>query len=142
MVREMSNPPKKPSTSPDASSTGLKPAGWGRRFGALFIDWIASSLALIAVAGPERYSGPNGTALILPIMLGEIVVFTALVGGSFGQIVVKMRVRHLDGSRLNPWEALIRTILIGLIIPPLIYKPDGRGLHDLVVNSAVYRYAT
>lgn len=135
----MSNQEKKSTDSVPKPPPGLEPAGWGRRFGALFIDWIASSLVLVAVAGPSRYSGPHGTTLILPIMIGEIVVFTILVGGSFGQIVLRLRVRRLDGVRLSPWAVLVRTLLIALVIPPLIYRPDGRGLHDMVVNSATFR---
>ncbi|GAC1386061.1 MAG: RDD family protein [Marmoricola sp.] len=135
----MSNQAKKPTTSAPKPPPGLEPAGWGRRFAALFIDWLASSLVLIAVAGPSRYSGPHGTTLILPIMIVEIVVFTVLVGGSFGQIALRLRVRRLDGARLSPWAVLVRSLLIALVIPPLVYRPDGRGLHDLAVNSATFR---
>jgi uncharacterized RDD family membrane protein YckC len=135
----MSNQAKKPATSALKPPPGLEPAGWGRRFAALFIDWLASSLVLIAVAGPSRYSGPQGTTLILPIMILEIVVFTILVGGSFGQIVLRLRVRRLDGARLSPWAVLIRSLLIALVIPPLVYRPDGRGLHDIAVSSATFR---
>ena len=137
----MSNQAKKPSSAQLKPPAGLEPAGWGRRIAALFIDWLASSLVLIAVAGPSKYSGPNGTVLILPIMLAEIVLFTILVGGSFGQIVLRMRVRRLDGVRLSPWAVLVRSVLIVLVIPPLIYRPDGRGLHDMVVNSATFKIA-
>jgi hypothetical protein len=28
-------------------------------------------------------------------------------------------------------------VLICLVIPPLVFRPDGRGLHDLVCHSAV-----
>ncbi|MGN6721464.1 MAG: RDD family protein [Marmoricola sp.] len=136
----MSNQPKKPAGTPKLPP-GLMHAGWGRRIAALFIDWLASSLVLIAIAGPSRYSGPNGTALILPVLFVEIVLLTILIGGSFGQVVLKLRVRRIDGARLSPWAVLIRTLLILLVIPPLIYKPDGRGLHDMVVDSATFRVA-
>jgi len=32
--------------------------------------------------------------------------------------------------------ALLRQFLICLVIPPLVFRPDGRGLHDLVCGSA------
>ena len=137
--RLMSNQAKKPAAQAPAMPDGLDHAGWGRRIAALFIDWLVSSLVLIAIAGPSRYSGPNGTVLILPILFVEIVLFTVLIGGSFGQIVLRMRVRRLDGVRLSAWAVLVRTLLIILVIPPLIYRPDGRGLHDMVVNSATFR---
>jgi uncharacterized RDD family membrane protein YckC len=32
--------------------------------------------------------------------------------------------------------ALGRGILIALVIPPLVFRPDGRGLHDLMAGTA------
>jgi len=29
----------------------------------------------------------------------------------------------------------VRSLLIALVIPPLVFRPDGRGLHDLAVGS-------
>jgi hypothetical protein len=26
-------------------------------------------------------------------------------------------------------------VLVCLVVPPLVFKPDGRGLHDLAVGS-------
>lgn len=130
----MSNQPKKRPTKDVAPPL----AGWGRRIAALFVDWIASTLVLIAIIGTHEYSKPNGTALVLPVLFAEVALFTMFVGGSFGQIALGIRVRRLDGGRLSPWAILIRTLLILLVIPPLIYKPDGRGLHDMAVDSAAY----
>ena len=137
----MSNQSERPDAGAWTLAPGLVPAGWGPRIIALFIDWLASSLVLIAIVGLSRYSGPNGTVLILPVLFVEIVVFTILIGGSFGQVALKIRVRRIDGARLSPWAVLIRTLLMLLVIPPLIYKSDGRGLHDMVVDSAAVRVA-
>jgi hypothetical protein len=30
---------------------------------------------------------------------------------------------------------MLRQVLICLVIPPLVFKPDGRGLHDLAVGT-------
>jgi hypothetical protein len=35
--------------------------------------------------------------------------------------------------------ALLRSVLICLVIPPLIFKPDGRGLHDMATDSGAYK---
>lgn len=137
-VGAMSNQSKKPLPKAPNPLAGLEPASWGRRIGALFIDWIASTLVLIAIIGPHRYSGPNGTVLVLPVALVEIALFTLFIGGSFGQVALRVRVRRLDGVRLTPGAVLVRTVLVLLVIPPLIYKSDGRGLHDMAVNSAAF----
>ena len=39
-------------------------------------------------------------------------------------------------------EALLRAALVCLVIPPLVFRPDGRGLHDVVVGSATVELET
>jgi uncharacterized RDD family membrane protein YckC len=62
----------------------------------------------------------------------------ALSGGSFGQLATRMRVVRVDGSGrpLSLLTALLRQVLICLVIPPLVFRPDGRGLHDMICGSA------
>ena len=64
--------------------------------------------------------------------------FTALLGGSFGKLATRLRVVRLDGTGRPPdlLRSLLRVVLVCLVVPPLIYKPDGRGLHDLAVGTA------
>jgi len=31
--------------------------------------------------------------------------------------------------------AVLRQVLVALVIPPLVFKPDGRGLHDLAAGT-------
>lgn len=135
----MSNQPKEPPASAQQLPAGLEHAGWGRRIAALFIDWVVSTLVFIAIVGGSTYSKVGGGFYVPLVLFAEIAIFTILLGGSFGQVALKMRVRRIDGARLSPWAVLIRTLLILLVVPPLIYKPDGRGLHDMVVDSATFR---
>ncbi len=45
-----------------------------------------------------------------------------------------------EGRPLSLLVAIARTLLICVVVPPLIFKPDsGRGLHDLWTGSAAYR---
>ena len=62
----------------------------------------------------------------------------ALSGGSFGQLATRLRVVRIDGSGrpLTLLRALLRQVMIILVIPPLVFRPDGRGLHDLAAGSA------
>ena len=70
----------------------------------------------------------------------KFVVLTGLAGGSFGQLLLGIRVLRLDGQPLGLLRALLRTVLICLVIPPLVFKPDsGRGLHDIWTGSAAFR---
>ena len=38
--------------------------------------------------------------------------------------------QKLDGRPVNLLDALVRTLLVGLVLPPLIQDADQRGLHD------------
>jgi uncharacterized RDD family membrane protein YckC len=65
----------------------------------------------------------------------EATFLTALLGGSFGQLLLRVVVVRVDGKPVNVLQTLLRTLLICLVIPPLVFKPDGRGLHDLAVGT-------
>lgn len=116
---------------------GLEYAGWGRRVVARLIDGIAGALVLFAVLGPDRYSHSTWSPLVL--FFAQASLGTALVGASFGQLAVRIRVLRLDGRPLSLLAALGRTALICLVVPPLVFRPDGRGLHDMLFGSAVFR---
>jgi uncharacterized RDD family membrane protein YckC len=116
-------------------------ASWPRRIAALVIDWIVSTLVTIGIVGLGDYSRQGGSSswVVLGVFALEVTVLTTLAGGSFGQLIMRVRVLTTDGRPLNLLVALARTLLICVVIPPLIYKTDsGRGLHDLWTNSAAY----
>lgn len=78
-------------------------------------------------------------AWVTPVFAVEVVVFTWLLGQSAGQRVCGLRVERLDGSRVSLARALLRTALILLLVPALIWDRDGRGLHDKAADSVVVR---
>lgn len=124
----------------------LETAGWGRRILALVVDWFACTFVVILVLGgveewsESRYSG----FYVLGLFVLESAAFIAMVGGSFGQVATRLRVVRADGDPrpLDPLRALARQALIALVIPPLVYRPDGRGLHDLAAGSATVTLET
>jgi uncharacterized RDD family membrane protein YckC len=50
-----------------------------------------------------------------------------------------MAVLRLDGTPLTLLHAMLRTLLICLVIPAVVFNRDNRGLHDLAVNSVAVR---
>jgi uncharacterized RDD family membrane protein YckC len=119
----------------------LEYASWPRRIAALVIDWIVSTLVTIGFVGLGDYTRPGGgdNWVVLGVFALEVTVLTALAGGSFGQLLMRIRVLTTDGRPLPLLVALARTILICVVIPPLIFKSEsGRGLHDLWTGSAAY----
>jgi uncharacterized RDD family membrane protein YckC len=73
------------------------------------------------------------------VFLLEATVLTALAGGSFGQLVLRVAVVRLDRTPVTLLVALLRTLLICLVVPPVIYNRDRRGLHDLVAGTVTVR---
>lgn len=119
---------------PESGSGSM--AGTGARVLALCIDWLAAILvSRLWVGTPE--SGVEQFAT-MGIFALEVTLLTWLSGSSFGQRLVGMRVVG-HSRRLGFTGAAIRTLLICLVIPPLIWDGDGRGLHDKAVDTVVVR---
>jgi uncharacterized RDD family membrane protein YckC len=128
------------STLTGVSDPGALPydtASWGRRILALLVDWFAS-LAVVSLFVPVfGTTGGPGSLYTLLLFVVESAVLTATVGGSFGKMVTRLRVvRVADGGRVDLLRSFARSVLIALVIPPLVFRPDGRGLHDILAGSA------
>jgi uncharacterized RDD family membrane protein YckC len=131
---------------PQGSRVSFETASWARRILALFVDWFASTLVVIfALGGLQAWSESRASGFYaLGVFVLETAAFTALVGGSFGQVATRLRVVRAGGDPrpIGPMRALLRQVLIALVIPPLVYRPDGRGLHDLAAGSATVTLET
>lgn len=117
-------------------------ASFGSRLVALVIDWLACYL--VAWAAVARIEGGDATLGDVRLwntvlFMVEVWVLTSLTGASFGQRLRGLRVQRVAGHRLGPGRTLVRTALIMLVIPALIWDRDGRGLHDRVADSVVVR---
>ncbi|MEI7453100.1 MAG: RDD family protein [Actinomycetes bacterium] len=104
-----------------------------RRAGALIIDWVACLLVAKLVA-PALELG-EAPFLPLAIFFVEVTLLTWFVAASFGQRVLGIEVIGIDGQRLMLWRIALRTLLICLVIPAVIFDSQGRGLHDRTVGS-------
>jgi uncharacterized RDD family membrane protein YckC len=125
-----------PQTDPTYAPADLTPATWGRRILALFIDWVTclavvEGLVAIGVLG----GNPNGLGTMGLFVL-ESALFTAIAGGSFGKLAVRVRVVRNDepGRPVTLLRALLRAVMVALLVPPLLTF-DSRGLHDLAAGT-------
>nr|WP_246391335.1 RDD family protein [Nocardioides soli] len=112
-------------------------ASWGRRALALLVDWFAC-MAVVSLFSPVLGTpgGPGGFYTLL-LFVVESAVLTCTVGGSFGKLLTRLRTVRVDGGgHLDPLRSLARAILVALVIPPLVFRPDRRGLHDLAAGTA------
>jgi len=110
-------------------------ASWGRRIAALFLDWFASVLVAEAVAAYVEVSEDTARLLPLLVFLAQVTLFTGLLGGSFAQLALRVVVVRLDRRPVTILHALVRTVLICLVIPPVVFNRDNRGLHDLAAGT-------
>ena len=116
-------------------AAGRSPAGTGGC--SLAVDWVASMLVAALFVGTDVWQTSAGLSqwASMLVFIAEATVLTPLIGGSFGQALLRVAVVRLDGRPLNLLQALLRTVLVCLVIPPLVFNRDQRGLHDLAVGT-------
>ncbi len=122
---------------PSPQTLPYETASWGRRVLALLVDWFASLLVVSLFVPVFGTTGGPGSFYTLLVFVAESALLTCTVGGSFGKLATRLRVVNVEtGGRLDPLRSLARAILVALVIPPLVFRPDRRGLHDTAAGSA------
>ena len=116
-------------------------AGFGARIGAYLIDALIAGMIGGIFNGARSHPSENirGVAGVI-----AFVVMTAVLLSTAGQTIGMrmLRLRLAPVSRLVfPWAlgVVMRTLLLTLVIPAVIYDRDRRGLHDKLAGSAVVR---
>lgn len=139
-------------------SLGLTPSGPGsqatlmRRVGGILIDWILSSIIVMAIsplfdlsqAQVEQFDAfiawQSFIVTYTPVVfliIGTISVW--LTARTPGQWMMKMGVARVDapGERVGFLRAFFRSLLTLLLLPPAIVDSDMRGMHDRATGTAV-----
>ncbi|CAM5537625.1 RDD family protein OS=Streptomyces alboniger OX=132473 GN=CP975_09675 PE=4 SV=1 [Streptomyces alboniger] len=109
----------------------------GRRLGALVVDWAMSVLIASQLITQSYDQTTSNWALLVFFVMGALTVGT--VGFTPGKRLFGVRVVALDTGRVNPWRGLLRTALLCLAVPALIWDRDGRGLHDRLARTVEVR---
>ncbi|MBK0418082.1 RDD family protein [Leucobacter sp. CSA1] len=106
----------------------------GRRALALCIDWAIAALpAYLLIGGPQASWWQYG------IFLAMQVIFIPTLGGSIGHRICGMRVVPIAGGWVGPWRPVLRTVLLALVIPVLVWDSDQRGFHDKIAGTVLIR---
>jgi uncharacterized RDD family membrane protein YckC len=112
---------------------------FGRRLVAILVDWLVCNV--IAV-GLWRYRlGEGGLGSFKP--LGVFVLMNLLLVGTLGSTIghrlLGLRVVRVGGAGAGPIPAVIRTILLAVVIPAVVWDRDIRGFHDKLAGTVLVR---
>lgn len=115
-------------------------ASLGRRAVALCIDWAVAWLIAKLV--------PGGNSLVpLGVFLLMNVILVGSIGFTIGHRLLGLQVRVLgkpgegtvDGAFVGFWRSGIRSVLLCLVIPAVVWDGDGRGMHDRAAGTVITR---
>lgn len=113
-------------------------------WGAINAGLIGGGLAAAAASGGDQ----EALALTNFTTLSTLVVFAAmsillltLFGTTIGRRIVGVGITA-TGERSWPWfvSMAVRTLLLCLVIPAVVYDRDTRGLHDRAAGTIATRY--
>lgn len=115
----------------------------GRRIGALAIDYVAATIIATAFLGYDQFALPTeaGLTQFAPMAVFALlqILFIPTAGGSPGHRILGMRVVRLDGAWVGLWRPIVRTLLLVVVIPAVIWDADQRGIHDKAVGTVLIR---
>ncbi len=119
----------------------------GRRLLGVGIDWVLCLLissAFFAVPGaadltpPERVLVAGEPIATLGIWAVQHLILVATLGTTVGHRLMGLRVVREDGTPyVGVVKAAIRTVLLGLVLPAVVWDNEGRGLHDRGAGTRV-----
>lgn len=140
----LSGPPMAPGSAPGIR-LGFPEAGPGSvatpapRIVAFVIDAIVANLlvGLPYLFGVRYTRDGRGLAILGAFLIVELI-FDAIYGQTIGKRLAGIRVIRVDGNGLASarW-LLLRTALLGMLIPPLVFDRDRRGLHDKAAGTVI-----
>lgn len=115
----------------------------GRRIGALAIDYLAATIIATGFFGFDQFALPGeaGLSQFAPMMVFAVlqIVFIPFAGGSPGHRILGMRVVRYGGGWVGLWRPIVRTLLLVVVIPAVIWDADQRGLHDKAAGTVLIR---
>lgn len=107
---------------------------------AFLVDGIVANLlaGLPYLFGVHYGPGVRGYAVYAAFLLQEFIL-VSVAGATLGKQLFGIRVVRVDGGRLAWHWVLARTVLLGFLIPAIIWDRDGRGLHDRAAGALTIR---
>lgn len=105
-------------------------AGLPKRIIALMIDWSAASVISYGFFDYHAMA-------TLAIFAGLTVISLATLSATPGHLLLGLAVRRPGRRPAGPVAAIVRTVLLCLVIPAIVWSRDGRGLHDAAAGTTI-----
>jgi uncharacterized RDD family membrane protein YckC len=112
-------------------------AGTGRRLAAVALDWFLCYLIAFALIA-NRHVQQVGIWITVLFFLVSVLTLAA-AGATPGKKLLGLRVVSLNGGRASLGQVVLRSFLLVLVVPALIWDRDGRGMHDKAVGTVEVR---
>jgi len=121
----------------------------GRRLVGVTIDWVMSLLISAAFFPAATFAPEAATAVERVLLAGhpmatlgifalQHLVLVATLGTTIGHRLVSVRVvRDDQAPYVGLVKALVRTVLLLLVIPAVVWDGENRGLHDLAAGTRI-----
>jgi uncharacterized RDD family membrane protein YckC len=109
----------------------------GRRVLALIIDW-AIAVAITCVVFGYTLLDYDGFRVLM-IFVGLQIVLTITMGGSIGYRLLGLRLITITGGWVGFWRPIVRALLLGIVLPALVWDSDQRGFHDKIAGTVLIR---
>jgi uncharacterized RDD family membrane protein YckC len=112
---------------------------------ALLADWTVATLVAFILFRP---SAPGLFELVseLPawaqpaIFAAMNLLLVSTIGSTIGHRLLGLQVRVVGaGEAVGFARGAIRTLLLCLVIPAVVWDSDGRGLHDRAAGTVIVR---
>lgn len=144
LVTTSKQPGPEPADGHPGAALGMPTGGVGSmaRLGprviAVIIDWLVCS---VIAAGFFGYSfGGGGTSWTpLAVFFVENLLLVGTIGSTLGHRVMGMQVAKESGGPAGPLAGLIRSVLLCLFVPAVIWDKYGRGMHDHFAGTVLRR---
>lgn len=106
----------------------------GRRVLAILIDWALAAIPAYLLIGGDLVATWH-----LVIFAVLQIVFIPTLGGSIGHRLCGLRVVAIAGGWVGLWRPIVRTLLLCIVIPVVVWDSDQRGFHDKIAGTVLIR---
>jgi uncharacterized RDD family membrane protein YckC len=115
----------------------------GVRLAAFLVDAVASGLVAALFVASRHHHGSAaqlpGSWSLIPLAV-DYLAGMLLAGRTIGMYLFGLRVVRVDRvAPVDPVRAVLRTVMLFILVPAVIWDRDGRGLHDRLSDTAVVR---